>query len=199
MQSIMKDYPNIILSKYEVAELEEFIYQNVTNTVDDPVLNHSLSSLQWLQKRMQISYIYSDDIGTHSDELSTIENRQKKAPIVSIQMDLRLPSLLYPKLEEWKRRIEEMIDDQTQKWMTEKQKISFDSSTQPFIRTVLQVLPPTKPIPVMARFVEDSDVLLKDLGPGLASVAHFVAVYSCKVSGYSSFAKWLENLCFISR
>jgi len=32
----------------------------------------------------------------------------------------------------------------------------------------------------MARLVHDHDELLKSLGPGLASVTHFVAVYSCK-------------------
>jgi hypothetical protein len=185
MQSIMKDYPNIILSKYEIVELEEFIHQTVTNVIGDPVLKQTLSSLHWLQKRMHISYSYPDGFTTHLNVPNTVSIKQKDGPIISIEMELRLPSLLYPKLEELQVVIREKIEDQTRKWLIEKQKWTLDSSPHPIIRTMLHVAPPSKPIPVMARFVEDADDLLRDLGPGLTSVAHFIAVYSCKVRVFS--------------
>jgi hypothetical protein len=181
LKSIMKDYPNLILSKYEEVELEEYIYQTVTNVIGDPVLGLTLSSLQWLQKRMHITYTYPDKVATQSDLHNTAAVHQNDTPIISIQMELRLPSLLYPKVEELQLLLQEKVEEQTRKWLIEKQKITLDTSIHPLIRTVLQVVPLTKPIPVMAHFVEDSDDLLRNLGPGLTSVAHFVAVYSCKV------------------
>lgn len=181
LQSIMKDYPNLVLSKYDVVELEEFIYQTVANEIGDPVLDQTLSSLQWLQKRMHLTYSYPDEIDAQSDLPNTVSNHPKYGPVVSIQMELRLPSLLYPKLEELQLLIQRNVEEQTQKWLVEKQKLSLDNPTHPVIRVMLHVVPPTKPIPVMAHFVEDAEDLLKNLGPGLTSVAHFVAVYSCKV------------------
>lgn len=176
LQSIMKDYPSLILSKYEIVELEEFIHETVTKVVVDPVLKQSLSSLQWLQKRMNLSYSYPDNLSSQED----VSIEPKVVPIISIQMELLLPSLLYPNLEFLQQMIQESVKDQTQKWLVEKQKIT-DSTRNPHIYVVVKAVPPVKPIPVMSRFVEDSAELLQNLGPGLTSVAHFVAVYSCKV------------------
>jgi hypothetical protein len=38
MQSMMKNYPDIVLSKYEIVELEEYIYQTVTNVVRENII-----------------------------------------------------------------------------------------------------------------------------------------------------------------
>jgi hypothetical protein len=51
---------------------------------------------------------------------------------------------------------------------------------QPTIHVNVEVMA-TQPIPMMARLVEDPEELINDIGPGLANVSHFVAVYSCKV------------------
>jgi hypothetical protein len=129
----------------------------------------------------KISYLYPDKISSRLEIPSDSPIHQDDTPTLSVQMELRLPTLLYPKMEALQHMIQARVEDQAQKWLTEKQKVTLDNPTHPRIHVVLQVVPPTKPIPVMARFADDAHDLLQNLGPGLTSVAHFLAVYSCKV------------------
>jgi hypothetical protein len=207
-QSIVQRNPKIVLTKYEIAELEEHIYRMVTTVVHDPVLGHSLSSLQWLQKRILVSYSYSrdddDDDDNNNNNLESVKDSDmdKKANplgiVIALKMVLRLPSLLYPQLHELQNLLQLEVQYQTRQWYIAKQKMVEDIITtdhhdddhhnsnftrimHPTFVVHLDTVPTITPIPIMSRIVEDAQELLHNLGPGLTSVAHCVAVYSCKV------------------
>ena len=133
------------LSRRDIASLEDCLSRNVASQVRDPILDQNLATLQWLHPRVAIS-----DDGT-------------------IQVLLKLPSLLHPKLDELKQQVQKTAEREIQKW----------KSSAPPPRINVEAMP-LSPVPMMARLVEDQEELLKNLGPGLASVAHAVAVYSCK-------------------
>jgi hypothetical protein len=198
-QSIIQRNPKIVLTKYEIAELEEHIYRMVTTVVRDPVLGHSLSSLQWLQKRILVSYSYSRDDDNNNNLESVKDDNdidKKTSPlgiVIALKMVLRLPSLLYPQLHELQNLLQQAVQYQTRQWYIGKQKMVEDIITtdhhnnnstsimHPTFVVHLDTVPTIKPIPIMSRIVEDAQELLHNLGPGLTSVAHCVAVYSCKV------------------
>ena len=146
------------MSKRDMAELEDRVCDSVATAVRDPVLHQPLSKLQWLSKRIAVSE--TDD-----------------STLTTLQMLLRLPSLLHPSLDELKRLVQTEAESQVQMWLKEKKYFS-EADLQVVVNVEAIV---TTPVPMMMRLVEDRDDLLTSLGPGLASVAHFVAVYSCKV------------------
>ena len=175
------------LSKRELADLEERLWKNVGNHVVDPVLGdvgsnskpQSLASLHWLHKRIGIS-----------EDGSTL------------QMLLRLPSLLHPFLPELKESIIAEAQRQVRQFLEERngeRDSTSKSGTGPSIVNVNVEAIATKPVPVMARLLleemtdssddqeeiqKEEEQLIRTLGPGLVNVSHFLAVYSCKV-GYS--------------
>jgi hypothetical protein len=51
---------------------------------------------------------------------------------------------------------------------------------QPDIQVNVEAIA-SKPVPWMAKDAEDQKYIESRLGPGLANVAHILAVYSCKV------------------
>lgn len=188
-----------VLSKYDTVDLEEYIYANVTNVLCDPVLrSKTLESLQWLQKRIGISYSYRDsnNLGNqrNDDKISSIgmttatENSgDTNAPtttttIIALQLQLRLPSLLHPKLQELQTMIKECTIQHAQQWLINKKNIKpYNDSNETTVMIRVEVIPILQPpVPIMARFVDDATELLYNLGPGLTSVAHCIAVYSCK-------------------
>ena len=89
----------------------------------------------------------------------------------TLQILLKIP-LPHPQLDQLRREVSECAETCVREFM--KGRDSVDT-----MKVNVEVMP-TKPIPVMARFVEDPDELLKSLGPGLAHTTHFLAVYSCK-------------------
>jgi hypothetical protein len=150
-------------SSREFAALEDFVYQSVADRVYDPIVQKPLAELRWLHKRMAVS----------KDQ-------------TTLQLLLRLPSLLHPRLPELRDAVQTaaaaavagLLDD------------SGGGLRKTLTSAHVDVLA-TTPIPVMARLVhghghhdeDDGDhreEVLKALGPGLASVAHVVGVYSCK-------------------
>lgn len=141
-----------------MADLEDLICTAVAAKVHDPILKQPLQRLQWLHKRIAVS---------------------QKDSSIALQMLLRLPSLLHPNLAELKSLVKQEAQSQLQAWLNEK-KYSIEFQVSVNVEAIA-----TKPVPMMARLVEDIDDLVTSLGPGLASVAHFVAVYSCKVSRLS--------------
>jgi Mrp family chromosome partitioning ATPase len=162
-----------LLSKYDVVELEEYIYNTVTCTVTDPLLGQTLSSLQWLQKRISISYLYNEN-GEVQQERQMMNSRIG-CTTITLRLQLRLPSLLHPKLRELQQLIQDNVSEQTQKFLVEKKELKES------IVVNVEVIPIVQPpIPIMSRFVDDSAELLHNLGPGLTSVTHCIAVYSCK-------------------
>jgi hypothetical protein len=139
------------LSLRQKADLEERICTAVGRRVSDPVLHRNLDSLQWIHKRIAVS---QDG---------------------SLQVLLRLPSLLHPSLDELKLVVKEQAELEFRSWLSEKG-LGGDWISNVNVEAIA-----TKPIPMMARLVEDPDELVSSLGPGLTNVTHFLAVYSCKV------------------
>ena len=146
------------VSKRDFAELEDFLCQTVEEKVQDPVLHQPLSKLKWLHRKIAIS------------------NGDKATTATTLQLLLRLPSLLHPSLDELKSRIRKEAESAVQEWLQKKSLLSAGLNVCVNVEAIA-----TAPVPMMARLVEDHEDMIKSLGPGLKSVAHFVAVYSCKV------------------
>jgi Mrp family chromosome partitioning ATPase len=79
-----------------------------------------------------------------------------------------MPTLLHPSLEELKDRVARTAEDVIRNWRLEKSlpEITFKVNVEAIA---------SKPTPA-----EDPEEALSRLGPGLANVANYVAVYSCK-------------------
>lgn len=134
-------------SSREFAELETTVHQYVAQNTYDPVLSRPLSELQWLHKTMGVT-----------------ENN-------TLELFLRLPSLLHPQLDQLKDAIRSNATTA----------FTLDPSLTKTLKTANVQVMATTPVPVMARLLlEDHEELLRDLGPGLASVSHVIGVYSCK-------------------
>lgn len=133
-----------------MADLEDRVCGRVAQKVRDPVLGQTLQVLQWLHKKVSVS---STD--------------------GSLQILLRPPSLLHPLLDDLKEKIRSEAEQELRTWLNDRGKSSVSA------RVSVQVLP-AAPVSMMARLMDDPDELVKSLGPGLANVTHFLAVYSCK-------------------
>eukprot|EP00521_Asterionellopsis_glacialis_P009171 CAMPEP_0195286222 /NCGR_PEP_ID=MMETSP0707-20130614/3757_1 /TAXON_ID=33640 /ORGANISM="Asterionellopsis glacialis, Strain CCMP134" /LENGTH=527 /DNA_ID=CAMNT_0040345829 /DNA_START=39 /DNA_END=1618 /DNA_ORIENTATION=- len=90
----------------------------------------------------------------------------------SLRIELRLPTLLHPSLVELKRKIEIAAQEELNRMSAEK-----GWESHPLVDVHITA---TQPHPVVAREIEEHTELISRLGPGLAHVGHFVAVYSCK-------------------
>lgn len=133
------------------------MYKAVGSVVD-PILGQSLDSLQWLHRRLAVS---SHEAGGNNE-------------VTILRMLLKVPTLLHPGLTDLKRRIQEAAESE----------IKSSSSVIGQTLTVDVEAIATRPIPHVARWMgdhEEQEEFLRELGPGLANVAHIVAVYSCKV------------------
>ena len=155
-------------SARQVVDLEEEVWKTVSAKVVDPAIQKPLKDLGWLNRRIGSSR--SDGYGRDSNEGGD-DNA------VAFQILLNLPTLLHPNLVELKDRVQAEVRTQISKWMT---KIGVDDSA-PF-QVDVQALPsPKPPIPWTIQAGRASTEDIEDrLGPGLAHVAHVVAVYSCK-------------------
>jgi hypothetical protein len=146
------------LTKREFADLEERICR-AAGSVVDPVLGQTLDSLQWLHRRLAVS---SRETGGGNDEATIL------------RMLLKVPTLLHPGLPDLKRRIQESAESE----------LKSSSSMIGQTLTVDVEAIATRPVPYIARWMgdpEEQDEFIRELGLGLANVAHIVAVYSCKV------------------
>jgi hypothetical protein len=156
------------LSHREKADLESRLISRVGATVQDSILNQSLSSLGWLSPRLEILK----------------EDKSGGVPVV--ELSLTLPSLLHPDLTRLQNDIQVVAEHELAMWFNERAassvpKSSSLSSAAPWqVQVTTRATAVSPPVPLMARLAEDPSELLQLLGPGLANVAHFVAVYSCK-------------------
>lgn len=140
------------LSKRDFAALEDRLVSKIGSTVKDPVLNSDLRSLGWLQRRVALS-----DDG-------------------NVTLHLKLPTLLHPEKEKLAHQVERVAKEELYAIAKKKEMTNVDS---PVDVNVVFTTSPT--VPVVARRPEEHDEIIKKLGPGLAKVAQFLAVYSCKV------------------
>lgn len=146
-----------------MADLEDWLSRRVGKRVRDPVVDQDLASLQWINPRIAVS-----------------------ATDGTLQILLKLPSLLHPHLDELKREVVQAVKEEVWAWLkgTSSATQSLengdnDDDSSKSVKVNVEAIA-TKPIPIMVRLVEDTEELLGHLGPGLECVSHFVAVYSCK-------------------
>ena len=138
------------LTKRQQADLEYRLATVVGTKTKDPVLCKDLKTLGWIHPRMALS-----QDGT-------------------LQVLLRLPTLLHPQLSELKASVHQEAEQFLQEW----------AAGHPDIAKVPQRINveamASTPVSMTARLLEDPEDFLKTQGPGLAEVSHFLAVYSCK-------------------
>ena len=144
-------------SPRQMVVLEEQVWSAVSKNITDPETKQKLEKLGWVHRRLAVS-----------------ENN-------TIQMLLQLPSLLHPSLNELQSMIKHEAKQAIEVWIEEtglKQKYEGDDNLH--VNVNVEVLP-QKPVPwlVQAKQQDQEDVNSR-LGPGLANVSHFLAVYSCK-------------------
>ena len=130
----------------DMVELEDRVHAEVGSKVQDPLLQKDLKSLQWMHRRLAVS---DDD---------------------TIQILLKIPTLLHPSLNELKNLVKSSAENEIKQWLTEK-----GLSVQ--VKVNVEVVPEKVEIDEDERPNEVST----NLGPGLSNVRHFLAVYSCKV------------------
>ena len=136
-------------STRQMADLEDRIYKYVGSSVEDPEAKLSLKTLGWMNRRIAVS---KDN---------------------TIQLLLRLPTLLHPSLDQLKDRIKESAEKEVQAWAKD---IGITDNLSVNVEAVA-----SKPISWLVKDEEDQKELESRLGPGLANVAHIIGVYSCKV------------------
>ena len=137
-------------SPREMAELEDRVWSSVGTLVKDPEIDLYLKDLGWVNRRLAVS-----EDGT-------------------IQVLLKLPTILHPSLDRLKENVRNVAEKEVQTFLSEKS-LSSDG-----IRVNVEAMA-NGPVPFSSAR-EDPKEIESRLGPGLANVAHYVAVYSCKVS-----------------
>ena len=138
LSSDTRAFSSSALSRRALAALEDELTIAV-GRIQDPILDTNLKTLSWLPKRISVD-----------GDLVTV--------------NLQLPTLLHPDLEELKRR----VTDAASALLKEK---GF------MVKIELQA---GKPFPIHASSTDQQAEYLKTLGPALANVSHCLAVYSCK-------------------
>ena len=138
------------LTRRQQADLESQLVSVVGKRTKDPVLDQELRRLGWLHPRMAIS-----EDGT-------------------LQVLLRLPTLLHPQLEQLKQTVHEEAESFLKEWAAE------HSDVPGLPQKVNVEAMASTPVSMTARLLENPDDFLKSQGPGLAEISHFLAVYSCK-------------------
>lgn len=149
--SISKHPLRTLSTMRQNALLEEFIFSHVNENLNDPILKRPLRDLNWIRG----PYV--------------LQNTN------SIQVVLRLPTKLHPKLDVLVESIKQCTNEAIQMFndkqeQTTEQKIDWDVDVQ------IQITSPQVKID-KGETIEDVE---KRLGPGLIHVSKFIAVYSCK-------------------
>lgn len=168
-----------VLSPRQLAAFEEYIYEKVGTCINDPVLVKSLNELGWLNKRIAVS--------------SRISDNNSNKTIISVSLLLKLPSLLHPQLDDLKKQVHDAASLYIQEWFDKNYRTTTDESAPKGSTTIdinVEVIG-SKPYSMMSKLVDDPEELLNNLGPGLSSISHIIAVYSCKVSFF--FFEQLSN------
>jgi Mrp family chromosome partitioning ATPase len=132
------------VSARNLAEMEELVTSAVGSSVSDPEIGLTLKDLGWISRRITVS-----NDGT-------------------IQLLLRMPTLLHPSLEELKDRVANIARTEIRDWRFRKCFPEIDIK----VNVVAVAARPTA--------VDHPEEVLSRLGPGLTNVANYLAVYSCK-------------------
>jgi len=150
-------------SPRQMADLEERVWSTVGSNVKDPETNLHLHNLGWVHRKLTVSR-------------SVDETKSKDA----VQIILQLPTLLHPSLESLESKVRDEAIQEINRWATDNNLSMVSSDGSPQVQ--VDVKTTTKqPIPWTVQSGQQSqDDVNSRLGPGLANVSHFLAVYSCK-------------------
>ena len=155
------------LSPRQEVKLEEDILAAISHEEDgviDPILKNNIRSLGWIQS---IEFQKKSGIGI-GDERAT-----------GVSINLRLPTLMHPNIQEMKEKIQSIVAAQIHSAMEQKN-MPIAEKDAGILDTMIHVnIAASKPAPFV-RNVDEQNALIQKLGPGLANVRHFLAVYSCK-------------------
>ena len=138
------------VSTRDMADLEDQVWSAVGARVKDPEVNVDLKSLGWLSRKLAIS----------EDQ--------------TVQVLLKLPTLLHPSLEDLKNLVKVEAEGAIKRWASEK---GINTKAKVNVEAIA-----SQPKPWMTKDSDDLKEIEATLGPGLSHVAHCIAVYSCKVS-----------------
>ena len=137
------------LTKRQHADLEDELASSVGKHTFDPVLQKELSRLGWIHPKMAISVD-----GT-------------------LQILLRLPTLLHPRLDTLKEAVRNDAETFLEEWASQHSDLAIP------VKVNVEAMA-SPPVSMTARILENPEEFLKSQGPGLAEITHFLAVYSCK-------------------
>ena len=143
------------LSKRQLADMEETLVSALDRSVRDPVLDKNLASLGWLSSRC---------VAVSADGQT-------------VELLLRLPSLLHPELENLKDLVASEATRVLNQWR--ENHVATLSNKSDLSRVNVEAIAGSA-TPFMTRLVENPDEMVRELGPGLENVSHVIAVYSCK-------------------
>lgn len=153
-----------------MAELEERVWSRVGASVKDPEINASLRTLGWIRRGLAVS-----SPSTSEHDTAANHDHGGNGGVQTLQLLLQLPTLLHPSLEELKSLVRAEAEREADAWIRDN---GLDHACCPKVNVEAIAQRPV-PWTVQAK-QQDQEEVVSRLGPGLASVAHFVAVYSCK-------------------
>lgn len=170
----MASYLNNLSPRQEV-KLEEDILAAISheeNGVIDPILKNNIRSLGWIQS---IEFQKNTGIGIGIG----VGTADERGPGVNI--NLRLPTLMHPNMQEMKEKIQSIVAAQIRSAIKQKNMAipGKDTALANADSLIHVIIAASKPAPFV-RNIDEQNALIQKLGPGLANVRHFLAVYSCK-------------------
>lgn len=115
------------------------------------------------------------EIDLYLKDLGWINRRLAVSADGTVQVLLKLPTTLHPSLDRLKDNVRDVAEKEIQKFMSEKSLSSEEIKVN--VEAMANI-----PVPFTSAN-EDPKEIEARLGPGLVNVAHYLAVYSCKVSG----------------
>lgn len=180
------------LSPREEANLEKIILDAIShekNGVYDPIIGKNIRKLGWIQslhikKPIELCLLKNNPLAS-SRGIQLQHNMKGMIGASSIVVNLLLPTLMHPGVQEIKKDIQMIVSKQVVFAMKKdnavdvKRDIEDSQSEGEEIVKVDVKIKVSKPSPFVHN-IEEQDEVIKRLGPGLANVRHFIAVYSCK-------------------
>ena len=143
-------------SPRDLADLEDKVLGALKSSAVDPVLNKDVVSLGWVRG---VAFPHS----TEHDQ--------------PVRVSVRLPTMLHPSIGDVQNQIQGIVQQEIQSFAKEKG-WEVGANSDSGIDVDVSVVP-SKPVPLAQTAAEHAE-LIKKLGPGLANVGQFLAVYSCK-------------------
>mmetsp|Transcript_17096 Transcript_17096/g.49079 ORF Transcript_17096/g.49079 Transcript_17096/m.49079 type:complete len:628 (-) Transcript_17096:55-1938(-) len=142
-------------SPRDLADLEDKVLGALKANAIDPVLNKDVVSLGWVR----------GVVFPHSTE--------QEQPV---RVSVRLPTMLHPSIGDVQDQIQGIVQQEIHSFAKEKGwEVGANSDS---IGVDVSAVP-SKPVPLAQTAAEHAEII-KKLGPGLANVGQFLAVYSCK-------------------